>query len=534
LDLTPESSYAVPGLSDKNRAQLTNLSAKLAEADESLNTAEIVEPSGRVNNRPSEKQVSDLDDAVAKTRAELKRRLKRPLDGSREEQRKIATLEKKLAEAQDILSRARQGEPIDQRRQKRADVMSEQRDKLFYELSKARQEIRDRINDMRPKTLFHKFGAAVDFSRALITGNEFSAVLRQGKYTILSHPLIGAGAIRPMLQATRSDRAAFELEQEILSRPNAPLYAQKLRLHKRDDVVSDKVEFFTSRVLGKEYWSVLGLNVFNPVAASQRAYVAFINQIRADSFDAIVASRGPGLTMKDYADIGHLINVFTGQGEAAIVERHMFTASRGLFSPRYSLSRFQMLVGEPAWRTSTEVRKIAAQEYARAMLGASLMYGLAAAAWGDDPRFSITFDPRSTDFGKIVFGDTRLDPLAGLAQVARFTARILTSKSVRNGRVDVMSPYDKRQEVVRFVQSKLAPGVGTGLDLMTGADVMGHPTNLSSMEGARNVATNLTVPLSYRDIAPAMEDQGVGRGTVLGILSLLGEGLQVYEPRAKR
>ncbi len=107
---------------------------------------------------------------------------------------------------------------------------------------------------------------------------------------------------------------------------------------------------------------------------------------------------------------------------------------------------------------------------------------------------------------------------------------MITGQKIKDGRVKEMTPRDKFDTFSRFARSKASPILGQSMNYWTGADVMGNPVNLSTREGATNLAAGLVVPLSSRDILKGMEDQGVPRGTALGILNMFGEGVQFYEP----
>jgi hypothetical protein len=532
LDATTVADAAVPGLSDENKATLATLNQKLKAAEQALQQLETMPATERVHNRPSEKPVSDLDDEITRIRADIRRKSRLiEKDSTVEEKRKIDALEKKLGEAQETLRKARAGEPIPARVVSRADVPSQQRQELTYELDKTRREIRDAINGLKPKGIWHHAQTLTDLSLGLLTSIDYSAIGRQAKYAAWSHPIIAAKALPSMFKAGWSDRHAFDIEQEILSRSNAPLYDLGMTIHRRDAKLADREEQFVSKILEKQF-TVRGRNIPNPVAGSQRAYVAFLNRMRADTFDALAKIHGGdmGLTHAEYKQLGHLINVNTGRGGFAAADKHMRTAALAFWAPRFAIARIQYALGQPGWHSTNKVRKIVAQEYARSFIGAAIWYGLFTAAWGDDERFSLTFDPRSIDFGKIVLGDTRLDPLAGMAQWGRFAARMLSGQKVdQYGRVKEMSGYDKWHEVSRFTRSKLSPIVGQGANLLVGEDVMGNPVNVTSAEGVSNLAGGLVIPLSLRDVKAAMEDQGVPRGTVLSILNLFGDSMQVYD-----
>ena len=96
-----------------------------------------------------------------------------------------------------------------------------------------------------------------------------------------------------------------------------------------------------------------------------------------------------------------------------------------LFAPRHLASRFNVLLGQPILRgylasepgTNKRIARMAAKEYARTLVGMAAIYGLAAMGQAvngddDDEEPIATLDPRSSDFGKIKFGNVYLDPMA--------------------------------------------------------------------------------------------------------------------------
>jgi hypothetical protein len=342
-------------------------------------------------------------------------------------------------------------------------------------------------------------------------------VLRQGGFVTLGHPARAARALRPMFDALASDRKAREINDAILDRPNAPLYARaKLYLAPLDGSLTKREEGFMSRLAGK----------LPHVAASQRAYVTFLNVLRADSFDAMVETLTANgeATAKEAEAIANYLNVVTGR--SSIPDGAVGAAlSTALFSPRYLASRFQIIAGQPFYRGTGRTRQLVAAEYGRYLAGLAVVYLLGSLAGGE-----IEKDPRSSDFGKIKLGDTRIDPLSGLAQVTVFTSRVFSGETkTQRGRIrplrgpDVkFGQQDMGDVLERFARSKLSPTFGAAVDVVAGKDVIGKP-----VAPAERVAS-LAVPLSLRDIYGVMEEHGVAKGTAIEILNLFGMGVQHY------
>lgn len=326
--------------------------------------------------------------------------------------------------------------------------------------------------------------------------------------------------MRPMFDAAKSEQAAFQINQEIVDRPNAPLY-DRAGLHISElyeGPLSHMEEAFMSRLAKRVPF----------VAGSQRAYVTFLNVLRSDSFDALAetlsATGDP--TLDEAKAIANFVNVATGRGtlgkygnQAAVPLATVF------FAPRLVASRFQVIAGQPFYSGNARTRKIIAKEYGRFLAGIGVVYLLGALAGGE-----IEDDPRSSDFGKIKIGATRIDPLAGLSQATVLSSRIISGSkktiggNVRPIRGDVpFGSEDAADVIARFLRTKLSPVFGTGINVATGTNVVGEEVT------PQGELARMVVPLAYRDIYEAMREHGVAEGTAIGILSMFGMGVQTYD-----
>jgi hypothetical protein len=147
----------------------------------------------------------------------------------------------------------------------------------------------------------------------------------------------------------------------------------------------------------------------------------------------------------------------------------------------------------------------------------------------------VEYDPRSSDFGKIRFGNTRLDPMAGLSQTAVLLGRMGTGET-KTGKGKIVPiigdkvPYggrDAASVLWAFLRSKLSPVVGTGLDVVSGKNVVGGKVTY------KDIPESLLLPLSFNDIYDIMKEEGVAAGTAMAVLGLFGMGLQNYQPGSK-
>jgi hypothetical protein len=407
--------------------------------------------------------------------------------------------------------------------------------KLAFDLDQAKEAFnRGRFEDMLrrrslPTKMLGTVGEVINTARAVMTAFDLSAVLRQGGFIAVAHPVRALRAFPAMFRAFGSERGAHAVETEIASRPNADLYRQaKLDLTKRGTKLSDMEEAYMSRWASK----------IPLVGGSERAYRTFLNRLRADSFDAMVAGftgRG-GATLAEAQAIANFVNVATGRGRLGA---KMATAAVGLnhvfFAPRLVLSRFQLLTGQPLWSGSAATRRAIAGEYARYLVGVAVVVALAQAAGAD----KMETDPRSSNFGKLRWGNTRVDPFSGLLQATVVSSRVITGETkTGKGKISKLrtEPGEKRafgqddtgDVIGRFLRSKLSPVAGAGMDIASGRNVVGEPITPGM------AATRMFVPMTFNEIYETMKEKGIPAGPAFAVLTIFGAGVQTYDEKAKK
>lgn len=369
-----------------------------------------------------------------------------------------------------------------------------------------------------------------DAARLLMTTGEFSFILRQGKFFALSRPLTTARTIPQTLRSFGSERNAKASELEITEHPMyAKSQAAKLHISKEGDTLNKQEEL----IMGK--WS----NLIPVVRNFNRAATTFLNKLRYDSWLAMrkTMSKGGESTIEEDKMYARLANEATGRGRLGALEPAAVALGRVFFSPRYMASRIQLALGHAMWGGTARSRSVIAREYAKALIGMAIYYNLlyfgAKALKGEEEKEpKITFDPRTSDFGKIIIGNTRLDPLAGMAQLATFGGRTVTgeSKSTKGKVYKIRGkvPYGKPTwwEVAgRFAAYKGHPVPVTVANLFSGVDLIGNEATIMSEAG------KLSSPITYKDIYEAMELEGVPLKVAVSLLTFLGEGLQTYKPK---
>lgn len=545
-----------PRTETEARRELADL-RKLVRMQEEIDRLEAGQP------KPAAGQPAKDSPAVAARRAELEqlreklREDARPDEETRYQQTRTRDLQRRIAELEE---RIRAGDFAKRERTERALTTENQR--LRYELESTRERfhryaLEAEFNSRTPiGKLFGNTLAGINFARAIMTSLDLSAVLRQGGFITLGNPARGLRAFPGSLRAAISEKADFEQRQEIENRPNAPLY-RKYGLELTSiggDALSRTEEAYASRWVDKlPGWAGGGL-----IRGSGRAYTSFLNRIRADSFDAMVAAlarKGADPTPAEAKAIANYINVATGRGRVLQKEAAGETLNAIFFAPRLVASRFQLLAGQPLYGGSMRTRNMIAQEYARFLMGATVAITLALMMRDDDDETkAIELDPRSANFGKVRFGNTFLDPLVGLAQVTVFLSRVATGET-RTTTTDALRPLrdenrltdvapglgdgvplgevgyggsDVPDVIFSFLRSKLAPVPGAVVNVVAGENMIGE--KVTPLGAARELVT----PMSVGNIVDVMESQGMARGTAINLLGILGMSVQYRKSDAER
>jgi hypothetical protein len=391
-------------------------------------------------------------------------------------------------------------------------------------------------------------------SRAILTSMDLSAVLRQGGFIGLGNPIRAARNIAPMLRAFTSDDVAKASLKRIKQRPNWKNYnLAGLYIAETDQTkMSAQEEAFMSRWVDKIPGGAKGLFIGSLVRGSQRAYLTFLNNLRADTFDSMLnqLQKGPTPTREEMESIAKYINVATGRGDLG--KGALNQAAVGLntifFAPRLVASRFQIIGGMPIFKATGRTKALVLQEYAKFLMGATIVYALAGMAQDDDDE-PLEFDPRSSDFLKVRYGDTRVDPLGGLIQATVFTSRIISgeTKSAKGKIVPIRDtmrlanlfrdvprtdkvPYGGRNVFnvgADFMRTKFSPAFGGFVDLTVGENVIGEPVT------PLDIAYKMTIPMSFDEARETMEVHGMPKGPALTTLMLFGAGVQTYSDRKK-
>jgi hypothetical protein len=373
---------------------------------------------------------------------------------------------------------------------------------------------------------------------------------------VLTNPLKSAMMIlRPaakMIVAGISEQKARRMEKARENRPNAKSGAyDEMAIDQTtlDTKVHSKHEEMMYSVLdewaqlpmrtgstGKTIITAPGKVAAKVVHASNRAFNTLLNEMRLDLADALLAEnfkdRSP--TSAELKVLGNLVNIATGRGN--INPKIARGAGMVFWAPSLFASRLKGLALEPVWGAKQQwkgtgrARAAVAKDYARVIISGYLLWKVGQMFSDDDVD---TTNPTSSDFGKIVRGNTRIDPWGGHQQVAVFAARAITGKTTSitgNERENNLGDV-----IANFGRNKLRPDWGAlwnAYEIYHDKQRPGRPQTYSE------VVASMYTPMSLRDIAEVMRDRGMSEGAIIEALAMFGAGVAVYgdedETKARR
>lgn len=271
-------------------------------------------------------------------------------------------------------------------------------------------------------------------------------------------------------------------------------------------------EKFASRFAGK----------IPGIRRSERAYAMGGNALRAEKVLEIAEQRaGEITTNKQWKDIGHVLNLLTGEGDPKTFGKLAPVFNAIFFAPRLAESRVRAFTDLFNPNLSWAARKILAYHVASFV---SVNAGLLALA-STVPGVNVETDPRSTDFGKIRYGDTRIDFWGGYLPLARLGIRLINGEiKTQSGRI---IPAETRDTISSFLQSKLGPVPAFLLDLYRGQTFYGDYVGIEAENLAQQFYNRFT-PFVIQDIVDAVRYQGLAMGAIGGALAFHGVGVQTY------
>lgn len=387
--------------------------------------------------------------------------------------------------------------------------------------SVAKGLVKDVQKAKRLEGVLRLLGNTLGLPRTLRSSMDLSAPLRQGL------PFISKGAYWQALPAMfkyawngkEFDRALRELKKRptYKTMEDAGLY-----LADPNGRIGDKEEAFISSVSQK----------IPGVAGSERAYVGFLNQLRADVFDDLLrqsAKAGQDLTQPHNREalkgLAEYVNTMTGRGgktDSAFSRASPWLAV-GLFSPRLIASRINILAN-PAYYM--RLPPVARKDAIRSLLA---LGGIAGTVLGLAKMngYDVETDARSSDFLKIRDGNLRYDILGGFSQYLTLAERTRTGeRKTLKGRTKKLEPgfgKETRWDVATktLMDNKLSPNAAFLANYLRGENVVGREFDWGTD------VPELVTPMFLSDLKEVVDEQG-DAGALKALPGIFGVSVSAY------
>lgn len=377
-------------------------------------------------------------------------------------------------------------------------------------------------------SLYKKALELVGVPRAVMASVDLSIPFRQGALGVSRKAFWDSW--RPMMHALGDDAYANTVREQLATD------AHPIMQHLRDGGLITGLP--TGGLAGKEEAFMSGLAEIIPgVKQSERAAVTFLNKFRSDYAKSIYdgwVQKGVEVGDKDIADLVKWTGLVSGRGDIpfAAAGRDVPVLLNSLFfSPRFISARLQALNPKTYLDMNPLVRKEAMRDMAAYFApGAAALtaLGLAGSA-GVLPGVKVETDPRSSDFGKVQIGRTRLDPWGGFQPIARYFAQIVSGEA--KGSDGSVREADRAITLGNFARSKLAPLPSFLVDAMQGTTFTGQEVDVTSGAGLSQAAASRLVPLLMQDMAEAIKMDG-GWGAIKTAPAVVGFGVQTFNSRS--
>jgi hypothetical protein len=439
--------------------------------------------------------------------------------------------EKRLAEKDFTPKEKKEQTPLD----KEAFELTVEKNKLKDEVDLEIEKLRLKNRPMAEKVQ-DGFVDVLNLPKSLMASADLSAPLRQGAVLSAKHPVLASKAAVEMFRQAFSEKASVDWLARLKATPEyAEMNKAGLYLAEPTAKLAAKEEAFISNIAHKiPIWGKV-------VKGSERAYTGYLNKLRADVFsqfrDALVNDGLKGdLLNKELESFADFINNASGRGNLGRFEQSTAVLNAGFFSPRYAISRFNLINPYTYVRMSPRARAEALKTVATYIgIGSTVLY-LAQAGGAE-----VNLDPRSTDFGKIKVGTTRFDIWSGFQQWVRLIAQVYSGEKVNlKGQVKTLGEgykEDDRLDIIgRFARAKASPAAGFTMDALAGKDIVGNPVTYKFNDLASFLNTQegkLIAPLWIQDVSEAARDNGAGTAAIGAAAAFFGVGVQNYNNEIK-
>ena len=339
-------------------------------------------------------------------------------------------------------------------------------------------------------------------SVSLVASLDDSFIGRQGIFTLLTgHPIIwGKAAVKSMsdfVKVVGGKKAEDALMAKVFS---DPLYMsgeyQKAKIIDRSE--EEHPTDLPSRL------PAVGRLLKATDVAFKNSGVRMRTELYKTLRD-VKESRGIEMTSEQVKGLGKVINSVTARGDIGRLNSPITRLL--LWSPKMLKADIDIITAHQFSDIPKADKKIAFDNLIKIIIATAIIEAVVTA--NDEEKTE--FDPRSSDFLKLKFGDTRINFLRNISGIIVLIARMLTGKykSATTGEVkDYGSGFAESSRfdvVTNYFTNKAPPATRSLIDIARGRDFKGDEPTLSS------ILMQAGVPISVQNVLELVANPSVDR-----------------------
>jgi hypothetical protein len=485
----------------------------------------------------------------------------RLINAKRNAQKRIAELERRLAEGDFSKKERKEVVEDEELRELRAERQTLQ-NQFDKEVDKIKKE-------NSPTKVWDGLGAFWEISRLLQASFDLSMVLQQGLKLTVSHPVNALRAFKKLWELGWSEKKARKWGEFIKAQPYyEEMMKAGLSLSEYDASISEKEEGFLGGV-GNWMWdtAMYPLKVFgnrpyefgkslNPFKGFERAGIAYLNTMRVLRYEdgkSMLESKNRGMTFETnpeaYKNMAEQINTFSGRASLGPLQKYSDGLSKIFYSPRNWMSQLKTsTIGFPIFLLTLRDKGTYKPSVAQIMAARDFItwftvtvgvVSMIAAKANEDEEdeFEVDLDPLSSKFGKIRIGDVYVDPWGGFIQHIVLQARLYSEALVRGGERKQLGDYNTPTRaglLADFAKNKLHPSLSFAVAALSTHEEDGKRINPYGEEfiWSEQVAERVT-PMLFPTLNEIYKEEPNLLGGFLGAYAFLGTSINVYKEKKR-
>jgi len=367
----------------------------------------------------------------------------------------------------------------------------------------------------------------LNIPRATLASYDLSFPLRQGIILLPGHPKRWAISFGQMIKSARPGSKGKEYARHLEDLAENSRYAS-LRRSAKLDITEWGLTSITTR---EEPFLSSWAELIPGVKWAERTFTTMSNQLRINVFDDIARNwESAGMSWsthpEEYLRLAAFLNHATGRGTIPTRYAGITPELNAMFfSPRYQISRPQLVYDAFVSLKNPAARKlIIADEVKFVATGITVLWLL-----DQIEGVETEPDPRSSDFGKVKYGNTRYDFWAGFSQMARLIAQTASGQQKATGTGRLYN-INRADVIERYVRTKLSPPAGLTWDILKGQTFVGEEMKFEPTFLAEDIPKRV-IPMVAQDIVDAIRYQGLdGALPITSTTAFFGVGVGTWEP----